>query len=78
MGVVILLSTIWTMNSLEILPCSPGRPQQQDRSLPTAHLPSGHAEFSPAEGAAVLILMLPVIGLLIFFVARYLEREAIS
>ena len=53
--------------------------------------PSNHTEVFPlltyhlamqnfrlGEGAAVPILMLPIIGLLVLLVARYLEREAIE
>ena len=34
--------------------------------------------FRLGEGAAVPILMLPIIGVLVLLVARYLEREAIE
>ncbi|MCB0113881.1 MAG: sugar ABC transporter permease [Caldilineaceae bacterium] len=79
MGVVILLSTIWTMNSLEIpLLLTGGGPSNKTEVFPLLTYHLAMQNFRLGEGAAVPILMLPVIGLLIFFVARYLEREAIS
>jgi multiple sugar transport system permease protein len=78
MGVVILLSTIWTMNSLEIpLLLTGGGPSNKTEVFPLLTYHLAMQNFRLGEGAAVPILMLPVIGILILFVARYLEKDAV-
>ena len=79
MGVVILLSTIWTMNSLEIpMLLTGGGPSNHTEVFPLLTYHLGVQSFRLGEGAAVPILMLPIIGVLVLLVARYLEREAIE
>ena len=79
MGVVILLSTIWTMNSLEIpLLLTGGGPSNHTEVFPLLTYHLAMQSFRLGEGAAVPILMLPIIGVLVLLVARYLERAAIE
>jgi multiple sugar transport system permease protein len=79
MGVVILLSTIWTMNSLEIpMLLTGGGPSNHTEVFPLLTYHLGLQSFRLGEGAAVPILMLPIIGLLVLLVARYLEKEAVE
>ncbi len=79
MGVVILLSTIWTMNSLEIpMLLTGGGPSNHTEVFPLLTYHLAMQSFRLGEGAAVPILMLPIIGVLVLLVARYLEREAIE
>jgi ABC-type sugar transport system permease subunit len=77
MGVVILLSTIWTMNTLDIpLLLTGGGPSDKTEVFPllTYHLALQNSQLG--EGAAVPILMLPIIAILVFAVATYMDREA--
>lgn len=77
MGVVILLSTIWTMNSLEIpLLLTGGGPSNKTEVFPLLTYNLAMQNFRLGEGAAVPILMLPVIGVLVLGVATYMDREA--
>lgn len=77
MGVVILLSTIWTMNTLEIpLLLTGGGPSNKTEVFPLLTYHLAMQNFRLGEGAAVPILMLPIIALLIFGVASYMDREA--
>ena len=77
MGVVILLSTIWTMNSLEIpLLLTGGGPSNDTEVFPLLTYHLALQNFRLGEGAAVPILMLPIIALLVFGVASYMDREA--
>ena len=77
MGVVILLSTIWTMNTLEIpLLFTGGGPSNATEVFPLLTYHLALQNFRLGEGAAVPILMLPIIGALVFTVAHYMDREA--
>lgn len=77
MGVVILLSTIWTMNSLEIpLLLTGGGPSNDTEVFPLLTYHLALQNFRLGEGAAVPILMLPIIAILVFGVATYMDREA--
>ncbi|MFZ1753427.1 MAG: sugar ABC transporter permease [Caldilineaceae bacterium] len=77
MGVVILLSTIWTMNTLEIpMLLTGGGPSNATEVFPLLTYHLAMQNFRLGEGAALPILMLPVIGLLVLVVAGYMDREA--
>lgn len=77
MGVVILLSTIWTMNTLDIpLLLTGGGPSDHTEVFPLLTYHLALQNFRLGEGAAVPILMLPIIALLVFAVATYMDREA--
>ena len=77
MGVVILLSTIWTMNTLEIpLLLTGGGPSNNTEVFPLLTYHLALQNFRLGEGAAVPILMLPVIALLVLGVASYMDQEA--
>jgi ABC-type sugar transport system permease subunit len=77
MGVVILLSTIWTMNTLEIpLLLTGGGPSNSTEVFPILTYHLALQNFRLGEGAAVPILMLPIIALLVLGVASYMDREA--
>ncbi|MBI3959256.1 MAG: sugar ABC transporter permease [Chloroflexi bacterium] len=77
MGVVILLSTIWTMNSLEIpMLLTGGGPSNATEVFPLLTYHLAMQNFRLGEGAALPIMMLPVIGLLVLGVASYMDREA--
>lgn len=76
MGVVILLSTIWTMNSLEIpLLLTGGGPSYDTEVFPLLTYRLALVNFRLGEGAAVPILMLPIIAILVLAVASYMDRE---
>ena len=76
MGVVILLSTIWTMNSLEIpLLLTAGGPSFDTEVFPLLTYRLALVNFRLGEGAAVPILMLPIIAMLVLAVATYMDRE---
>ena len=77
MGVVILLSTIWTMNTLEIpLLLTGGGPSNDTEVFPLLTYHLALQNFRLGEGAALPIMMLPVIALLVLGVASYMDREA--
>jgi ABC-type sugar transport system permease subunit len=77
MGVVILLSTIWTMNTLDIpLLLTGGGPSDHTEVFPLLTYHLALQNFRLGEGAAVPILMLPIIGILVFAVATYMDKEA--
>lgn len=77
MGVVILLSTIWTMNSLEIpLLLTGGGPSNSTEVFPLLTYHLALQNFRLGEGAAVPILMLPIIAALVIGVAHVMDREA--
>lgn len=77
MGVVILLSTIWTMNTLDIpLLLTGGGPSDHTEVFPLLTYHLALQNFRLGEGAAVPILMLPIIAVLVFAVATYMDREA--
>lgn len=79
MGVVILLSTIWTMNTLEIpLLLTGGGPSNATEVFPILTYHLALQNFRLGEGAAVPILMLPIIALLVLGVASYMDKEATS
>jgi multiple sugar transport system permease protein len=79
MGVVILLSTIWTMNSLEIpLLLTGGGPSDHTEVFPLLTYHLALQNFRLGEGAAVPILMLPIIAILVFAVATHMDKEANS
>jgi ABC-type sugar transport system permease subunit len=77
MGVVVLLSTIWTMNTLEIpLLLTGGGPSHDTEVFPILTYHLALQNFRLGEGAAVPIMMLPVIALLVLGVASYMDKEA--
>jgi len=77
MGVVILLSTIWTMNTLEIpMLLTGGGPSNATEVFPLLTYHLAMQNFRLGEGAALPIMMLPVIGLLVLAVAGYMDKEA--
>lgn len=77
MGVVILLSTIWTMNTLEIpLLFTGGGPSNATEVFPLLTYHLALQNFRLGEGAAVPILMLPIIAALVISVAHVMDREA--
>ena len=77
MGVVILLSTIWTMNTLDIpLLLTGGGPSDHTEVFPLLTYHLALQNFRLGEGAAVPILMLPIIAILVFAVATYMDKEA--
>ena len=77
MGVVILLSTIWTMNSLEIpMLLTGGGPSNATEVFPLLTYHLAMQNFRLGEGAALPIMMLPIVALLVLGVASYMDREA--
>lgn len=77
MGVVILLSTIWTMNSLEIpMLLTGGGPSNATEVFPLLTYHLAMQNFRLGEGAALPIMMLPIIALLVLTVAGYMDKEA--
>jgi len=77
MGVVILLSTIWTMNTLDIpLLLTGGGPSDYTEVFPLLTYHLALQNFRLGEGAAVPILMLPIIAILVYAVATYMDKEA--
>lgn len=77
MGVVILLSTIWTMNTLEIpLLLTGGGPSNDTEVFPLLTYHLALQNFRLGEGAALPIMMLPIIAFLVLGVASYMDREA--
>lgn len=77
MGVVILLSTIWTMNTLEIpMLLTGGGPSNATEVFPLLTYHLAMQNFRLGEGAALPIMMLPIIGLLVLLVAGAMDREA--
>jgi multiple sugar transport system permease protein len=77
MGVVVLLSTIWTMNTLDIpLLLTGGGPSNKTEVFPLLTYHLALQNFRLGEGAAVPILMLPFIAFLVLGVASYMDREA--
>lgn len=79
MGVVILLSTIWTMNTLEIpMLLTGGGPSHDTEVFPLLTYHLALQNFRLGEGAAVPIMMLPIIALLVLGVASYMDKEATS
>jgi ABC-type sugar transport system permease subunit len=77
MGVVILLSTIWTMNTLEIpLLLTGGGPSNATEVFPLLTYHLAMQNFRLGEGAALPIMMLPLIALLVVAVASYMDKEA--
>jgi len=77
MGVVILLSTIWTMNSLEIpLLLTGGGPSNDTEVFPLLTYHLAMQNFRLGEGAALPIMMLPIIAILVLAVAGAMDKEA--
>lgn len=77
MGVVILLSTIWTMNTLDIpLLLTGGGPSNDTEVFPLLTYHLAMQNFRLGEGAALPIMMLPIIALLVLGVAGYMDKEA--
>ncbi|MEZ4709376.1 MAG: sugar ABC transporter permease [Caldilineaceae bacterium] len=77
MGVVILLSTIWTMNTLEIpMLLTGGGPSNATEVFPLLTYHLAMQNFRLGEGAALPIMMLPVVALLVLGVASYMDKEA--
>jgi len=77
MGMVILLSTIWTMNTLDIpLLLTGGGPSNKTEVFPLLTYHLAMQNFRLGEGAALPIMMLPIIGLLVLGVASYMDKEA--
>jgi multiple sugar transport system permease protein len=79
MTVVILLSTIWTMNTLQIpMLLTGGGPSNKTEVFPLLTYHLAMRNFRLGEGAAVPILMLPILATLILVVSSYMEREALN
>ena len=79
MSMVILLSTIWTMNSLEIpLLLTGGGPSNRTEVFPLLTYHLSIQNFRLGEGAAVSVLMLPILAILVIAVASYMDREAVE
>lgn len=79
MSMVILLSTIWTMNSLEIpLLLTGGGPSNRTEVFPLLTYHLAIQNFRLGEGAAVSILMLPILTILVVGVASHMDREAVE
>jgi len=77
MGVVLLLSTIWTMNSLEIpMLLTGGGPSNATEVFPLLTYHLAMQNFRLGEGAALPIMMLPIIALLVLGVASQMDKEA--
>jgi multiple sugar transport system permease protein len=77
MGVVLLLSTIWTMNSLEIpMLLTGGGPSNATEVFPLLTYHLAMQNFRLGEGAALPIMMLPIVALLVLGVASYMDKEA--
>lgn len=77
MGVVILLSTIWTMNTLEIpMLLTGGGPSNATEVFPLLTYHLAMQNFRLGEGAALPIMMLPIVALLVLGVASYMDKEA--
>jgi ABC-type sugar transport system permease subunit len=77
MGVVILLSTIWTMNTLDIpLLLTGGGPSNDTQVFPILTYNLAMVNFRLGEGAALPIMMLPIIAVLVLAVASYMDKEA--
>lgn len=77
MGVVILLSTIWTMNTLDIpLLLTGGGPSNDTQVFPVLTYNLAMVNFRLGEGAALPIMTLPVIALMVLAVASYMDKEA--
>lgn len=77
MGVVILLSTIWTMNTLEIpMLLTGGGPSDATEVFPLLTYHLAMQNFRLGEGAALPIMMLPIVALLVLGVAGYMDKEA--
>jgi multiple sugar transport system permease protein len=77
MGVVILLSTIWTMNTLEIpLLLTGGGPSNATEVFPLLTYHLAMQNFRLGEGAALPIMMLPLIAIMVVAVASYMDKEA--
>ena len=77
MVVVILLSTIWTMNDFQIpFLLTGGGPSNKTEVFTILTYNLAMQNFRLGEGAAVPILMLPILATLIFVVFSYMEREA--
>ena len=79
MTVVILLSTIWTMNGLQIpMLLTGGGPSNKTEVFPLLTYNLAMQNFRLGEGAAVPILMLFILATLILVVSIYMEREAVQ
>ena len=79
MTVVILLSTIWTMNDLQIpMLLTGGGPSNKTEVFPLLTYTLAMRNFRLGEGASVPILMLPILVTLILVVSSYMEREAMQ
>lgn len=77
MGVVILLSTIWTMNTLDIpLLLTGGGPSNHTEVFPLLTYHLALQNFRLGEGAALPIMMLPIIAILVLSVAGSMDKEA--
>mgnify|MGYP005843999989 CR=1 FL=1 len=77
MVVVILLSTIWTMNNFQIpYLLTGGGPSNKTEVFTVLTYNLAMQNFRLGEGAAVPILMLPILATLILLVFGYMEKEA--
>jgi multiple sugar transport system permease protein len=75
MTVVLLLSTIWTMNDFQIpYLLTGGGPSNKTEVFTLLTYNLAMQNFRLGEGAAVPILMLPILATLIFAVLGYMER----
>jgi len=78
MTVVILLSTIWTMNDFQTpFLLTGGGPSNKTEVFTILTYNLAMQNFRLGEGAAVPILMLPILVTLILLVVTYMESEAL-
>ncbi len=76
MVVVLLLSTIWTMNQFEIpFLLTGGGPSNKTEVFTLLTYNLAMNNFRLGEGAAVPILILPILVMLILVVSSYMEKE---
>jgi len=79
MVVVILLSTIWTMNTFQIpFLLTGGGPSNKTEVFPLLTYHLAMSNFRLGEGAAVPIIMLPILVTLILVTFSYMERGTVE
>ena len=74
--VTTLLSTIWTFNSFDVIYLlTTGGPGNATNVFPIFAYQKGIVQQQYGAGAAVALLMVPIIAVFIFFLARYMRRS---
>lgn len=74
--VTTLLSTIWTFNSFDVIYLlTTGGPGNATNVFSIFAYQKGIVQGQFGAGAAVALLMVPIIGVFIFFLARYMRRS---